>query len=400
MRGIEPVNNFDFNQILLYDEDGNGVDLTNAYILFRLTESIESTVNCSIDIIDTIDIKSKIDLSSNLSIKLSFNSLERKEYEKVFHVRDISELKDSDTQKRAIVRFECVSIFYRIDSDYRVSKSYNQIGTHLVVREMLDLLEVPTKNQFVEKTLYNRDFIIPNMSPLRAISYLKKYSQSGDPINNQDPTFLFYENKDGFHFRSLMSLINARNNFEYSYGPTNSYSPISAHTQIISLEIPRSNYHLYTLESGGYGTTQYNHSILNKSYIHNKVTLKELSVDFKMLNNKQPFRDSDSNSVANQDINSFDGFYYSNNPQGDNFAIRKVCNNKFSKQVFCRIPMNTEMTVGDKIFVNATSIGGDNDVELTGYWLIDTINYMVNREMGYMDLKLISDSIAGVKSYV
>jgi hypothetical protein len=57
---------------------------------------------------------------------------------------------------------------------------------------------------YIEDTATNAKYVIPSLKPFNAISFLGKQCVSGK-YNNAG--YLFYENSNGFHFRSLESML-------------------------------------------------------------------------------------------------------------------------------------------------------------------------------------------------
>ena len=60
------------------------------------------------------------------------------------------------------------------------------------------------KHFFFENTATNAKYVIPSLKPLKAINYLANQCVSGKYHNSG---YMFYENKDGFHFRSIESML-------------------------------------------------------------------------------------------------------------------------------------------------------------------------------------------------
>jgi len=105
-----------------------------------------------------------------------------------------------------------------------VSKSFDGTYAGLVVN-MLSTELKSTKNVFVEPTLNNKRLIIPDIHPFDVIRQATTQSISA---TNLSPTFVFYETRSGYHFRSLESLMKQQIINKYSYGKPNVSSGTSA----------------------------------------------------------------------------------------------------------------------------------------------------------------------------
>jgi len=98
-----------------------------------------------------------------------------------------------------------------------VSKSFDGTYADLVV-DMLSSELKSTKNVFVEKTLNSKRVVIPDIHPFDVIRHATTQSVSE---TNSSPTFVFYETRNGYHFRSLESLMKKEIVNEYFYGKPN-----------------------------------------------------------------------------------------------------------------------------------------------------------------------------------
>jgi hypothetical protein len=105
-----------------------------------------------------------------------------------------------------------------------VSKSFEGTYADLVV-DMLTTELKSTKNIFVEKTLNSKRLVIPDIHPFDVIRQASTQSVSE---TNFSPTFVFYETRNGYHFRTLESLMQKPFINEYYYGKPNVSSGTSA----------------------------------------------------------------------------------------------------------------------------------------------------------------------------
>ena len=105
-----------------------------------------------------------------------------------------------------------------------VSKSFDGTFADLVVNMLATELK-STKNVFVEETLNSKRLVIPDIHPFDVIRQASTQSISA---TNLSPTFVFYETRSGYHFRSLESLMKKKIINEYFYGKPNISSGTSA----------------------------------------------------------------------------------------------------------------------------------------------------------------------------
>ena len=147
-----------------------------------------------------------------------------------------------------------------------ILKSENYLGTKKPIN--IDI----TKNI--------RTFVSPNITPFKAIDFLKVEAVSAA---EQSPHYLFYENPDGFHFRSLDSLLGQLGSLSVEHKETYRFEPppspaVSGGGQgggrphpetalptILHWEAEDNSNSFIGLRKGMYASTLYTHDIFNKN---------------------------------------------------------------------------------------------------------------------------------------
>ena len=131
-----------------------------------------------------------------------------------------------------------------------------------------------TKNVLIERTAGVKRFVAPNIRPLDVVVLATKQaiSQKGG-----EPTFLFYETFDGFHFQSLASLYNKLPSFLFKTVQLGSNPPLGRQGDIakqmetiLSYEIVNNNDTIVGYRTGMYGSKLITHDIVNKTYKINR----------------------------------------------------------------------------------------------------------------------------------
>ena len=159
----------------------------------------------------------------------------------------------------------------------KVSQSFK--GTiSTIVQEILtsDNYLGTKKSINIDTTKNIRTFVIPNITPFKAIDFLKRESVSAA---EQSPHYLFYENPDGFHFRSLDSLLGQLGTLSVEHKDTYRFepppspagagggSPDPEYTlpTILHWEAADNSNSFVGLRKGMYASTLYTHDIFNKN---------------------------------------------------------------------------------------------------------------------------------------
>ena len=98
----------------------------------------------------------------------------------------------------------------------RVSKSYTNTIDNIAIDVIQNSRYINSKKDlFIEETVGVRKIISPNSNPF---TFIQKLSSEAISKSNGSPFFLFYENKEGFTFRSLDSLYAQPITAEYNTG--------------------------------------------------------------------------------------------------------------------------------------------------------------------------------------
>ena len=151
----------------------------------------------------------------------------------------------------------------------RVNESLN--GTYSdIVEDMLKRVNCQ-KQIFVEPTNGVKRIVAPNISPFDVISMALKQSTSS-LAENLSPSYLFFENFKGYHFRTLASMYAQPVSQKYtSYVPGSQVNKgiINIETQlgnILNYEIVENSNSLYNFTTGVYASKLIVHNIYSKTF--------------------------------------------------------------------------------------------------------------------------------------
>jgi hypothetical protein len=163
-------------------------------------------------------------LSGNEFLRLTFSKTgdTTNQIDKVFRVYKVGNRKPEGTMyKESYVLYFC-SEELMLSSQYKISKSYKSYAVSDIVIDILNTyLKIPSnKNGVIETTYGQYDFILPTISPFDAINWLTNYART-NPTNGAGSDMLFFEDKFGFNFRSLQTLMKQPSYYTYTYKPKN-----------------------------------------------------------------------------------------------------------------------------------------------------------------------------------
>lgn len=147
--------------------------------------------------------------------------------DKLFRVYKIAKRKNESNMNTESYCLYFCSDEIVLSEQYKVNKSYKNSAISDNITDVLtNFLKVPsTKIGTIEPTYGTYDLIVPNIKPFDAINFLASYARPLADKSGAD--MVFYENKIGFNFRSLQSLIKQSPYITYNYDPKNSTSDIN-----------------------------------------------------------------------------------------------------------------------------------------------------------------------------
>ena len=205
-------------EIISYRQDKEesapkSMDIKGITLTMSLTEDIfNSCLNGSIMVYDTQDIRSLLPLTGLERLSFKFNTPGLPGYDMTpengvpFHIYKVDTIR-KDTSND-------IGQFYKI---YFCSPEMINNHVSTVSRAYAGPIETAVKDIFrsnkylnskkklhVEDTSTNAKYVIPSLKPFKAINFLGSQCTSGK-YNNAG--YLFYENSQGFHFRSLESML-------------------------------------------------------------------------------------------------------------------------------------------------------------------------------------------------
>ena len=174
----------------------------------------------------------------------------------------------TDRMQSLVLNFTTLEHYKNIRT--KISKSFKGTISEIVQKILVDNSFLGTKKGLnIEKTKNNRKYIIPNLNPFQAINLLKEEAISAEEIS---PHYLFFENPNGFHFRSLDSLLGRKQELSIPHKATYKFQPPDPNeppevssTNILHWEVEDNTNHFLNTKLGMFGSSLYCHDIYNKN---------------------------------------------------------------------------------------------------------------------------------------
>ena len=235
--GLTGPGDFIIEELKLVTTTGLEIDLSTMVLGITIFENIFSmTISGTVAIMDSVNLASCGPLLGQEYLHLKIATPTFKEEsavidfsENVFLIHSISTRKALGSGVQGYVLSFASQELIK-NQRLKVTQSLTGSWSDLVEQMLRDNKYLnTTKNVLIERTAGVKRFVAPNIRPLDVVVLATKQavSQKGG-----EPTFLFYETFDGFHFQSLASLYNKLPSFLFKTVQPGSNPPLGRRSDI------------------------------------------------------------------------------------------------------------------------------------------------------------------------
>lgn len=231
-----------------------------------------STASGYLMIVDSMGYIENLNLNGNEYIRMTFGKTSDNInwIDKLFRVYKVDKRKPEGSGSTESYSFYFCSEELLLSEQYKVSKSYSNSTISTNIIDILNnYLKVPAKKiGTIEATTGVYDFIVPNIKPFDAINWMSTYARPA--TKNLGADMVFFEDKVGFNFRSIQSLMSGPVYHNYSYSPKNldkKAQPINSQVyNVTTYEIMDSYDSLGAINSGMFANQLISVDVLTRSY--------------------------------------------------------------------------------------------------------------------------------------
>ena len=378
-------------------------------------------------VVDSTGYIEKLNMNGNEFIRMTFGKADDtiNVVDKIFRVFKVSKrTPENDGNTETYSLYFCSEELV-LSEQHKISKSYKAKDITTNVMDILtNYLKVPNnKLGVIEQTLGVYDFIVPNLKPFDAINWMSTYARPDATKYGAD--FLFFEDKFGYNFRSIQSLIVQPIYNTYSYNPKNISQTLTDKTYNVSTyEIMDSYDTLGAINSGIFANQLISVDPLLRRYRITNFDYGAYSTSAKKLNNS-PITNNYKNRFdegINQTPQAVTKLVFSNFNQTDSSLVKAkggVGHDIFAEtyipyrtaqlpllnytRIKISVPGDSALTIGRTISFNLLSkdaIKKEPDGFYSGNYLITAVRHLLTVHKYTTILELAKDSTVNMYSTV
>lgn len=391
-----PENSFRINYITLRTEKGSRYNIQPIMQGLVIYEDIfDCGITGSIALKDQNDLIAAVPIIGREFLDISFSSRDNDgnflpPYEKTFAITEIDiHTKDIPSGLHySVLSFGPVS--YIQDSTVRITRSFNA-APHEIVASAAAAVGILGVD--IETTLHPRKYIFTNKRPFCVIDTMAKESQSA--LNNASD-FVFFENANGWHYKSLYSLMMQKPYCELTneiIHQGNTYDRLNLVYHHVD-----SKFDAATMRKKFIGNEVHTHDPISKKIITHSAGYKDHFVQFPTMNGISFFVEDTIDDVSDGyitfDVN--DGPYASHSDTDKNQRLqRDICRDLLGGYIATgKMPGNSDITAGivADLKMLSTDLKNREDIFKAGKHLLTKVKHEITLTEYWTTVQLQKDS--------
>jgi hypothetical protein len=359
------------SMVVTSPKTGVSVDINLMYEELNIYDSVLfNTISGNVFIVDAVGSLKGFDFDGS-----EYLSLELSKEGELFPFKGIFKIYSQGDRKMFSLgstkyRLNFISIEYIESIRTKVIQYYSDTYSNISKRILKDYLNVPTKkfNGIIESSQGIRDVIIPTLEPLEAITWCSKRALD----SNDKPTFLFFENTDGYNFMSISNIFKQAPLANINFSPKNVIDNFGSNfLGVRDYEIIDQYDFIESVKSGVYAKTYRGYDIARRTFVEFKSDSFKDQIGITAANpnkNKTPFGMDLDRAYLSQIVS----YFYNSKPKNNQERPEKwllqresILRNLFAKKVRIEMAGNYTFTSGKllNVFMPKFSVITDNDGE-------------------------------------
>ena len=330
----------------------------------------------------------------------------------IYYVYKISDRMYTN-EREVAYSIKCSSVEFLTDVNTKITRAFSgsivDSVQYLFGKEGLN----STKQIVLEKTTNSTKFVANHWNPIKCINYL-----ASSALNSlESPTYLFYENRDGFNFRSINGILkeqpiqsfikdNYTRSNDNSYDSLKSYNnPYEDYRRILDIQIPVLTDYINSIQSGQLKSRLITHDLVTKKYtvreysakrdpkppillndnpLYSKYAIGNASSTMIVIPKHYTLHDNYTDTTNAAFIQRRLAFFKSLEKFKVTIDVIGRCDYTVGKVVELDVPKVTQITKEDPEV---------RDKMVSGKYLISAISHVINRERHLCKMELVKNSV-------
>jgi len=412
--GVQLAGDVSIDSVKITTATGVCQDITNQVIGIQIFEDIFAPfITGSLVLKDSLDLVNLFPFIGEeyLALKVTTPSLKVGNFDNKFIITKMTN-REMVGDRATVYELHFISTESIIDINKKISKTFtgkcSDIAKIFVTDPLLGLQV--TKPYQIEETSNGTTFTSNFWSPIKNLNYL-----TDNAINkNKSPTYVFFENRNGFNFISLESLYTVEVYQEFRYdnftrnisaNGSSSRDVVQEYKRIKEIKIPVGFDYVDRTRSGMYGSRLYTYDITTKQF---------QDKSFNMLDDFDSDKHLNKNPLAStKAVYRYDSTILTMPKYTENFAgTGDVTNTKIvqkrvslmtqinASKLEILVPGRCDYTAGMKVLLDLYKVEpikyNDTDVEdkmFSGNYIVAAINHIISRDSHECNMELVKESL-------
>ena len=429
----DAVTTLSYKRSTIFSLDGEGFDIKTIKEFDYYEDILKQSVTATIKITSSFSYVNQLPIRGGEKVELNIlTSFGETVFEgdTALYVYKVSDHKTSRMVEECVLHLTTLESFS--NQSTRCQKKYNFSGIGEHVEDILKNTLQTKKDFKIEPTANSYTFIGNSKKPFYTLTWLgskaisqvaEKSGVSGEgkyAENKGTAGFLFYENYDGYHFRSIDSLVantqvqdgksDLEPKFEYSFkGKVIEAANIKNNITIIDYSLRKNidlrgalrvgmycnQFYYYNTQSNEVSLYNYKlkEEIKNATKLGNEESIT-VNSEFADVPTRTMFRTSDHGT-----LNPSGALTESQSDSGGDAILAKSVsriNLLFTQALNILVPLNVRLKVGDLIYCEFPKIEGGQSTEvddqMSGNYVIRELHHHFSPNQNTTSLKLMRDS--------
>ena len=345
-----------------------------------------------------------------LELEISTPTLDKNNIKGKYYIYKMTN-REMSGDKSVVYQLHFISVEAVVDLNKKTSRVFGDKISKMIepfIKDKTFGLE-SDKKVFIEETLNNTKYISNYWTPIENIMYL-----ADTAINtNRSPSYVFFENRDGFYFISLERLYTNAVFQDFVYdkytrddrpGGGSVRNPEKDFKRILEISIPTAFDYMDRIRSGMLSSRQVSYDVTKKTYSAKNYNMFQRFEQQKHLNKYPINSDRSIFRAASRIINypknfgNFNGFGDVTNAKSnqERISLLKLAE---ANKINITVPGRCDYTVGQKIKLDLKRIeplskkdGDTTDKMFSGNYIIAAINHYVDKQKHECYMEIIKES--------